>query len=150
MGDPGYAKNEYWFLKKTLYGLRRSPHHWYNMITAILKDIGLTQSPHDPCLYSRIITKSGDPPSTDSSRKPVHVGIYVDDFVFFSEDPNEEEDTFKTALNSCTVPIDWMGTVDYFLGTAFTWKRHDDGHLSVLLTQSVLQNMLPTASRWTN
>ncbi len=29
-----------------------------------------------------------------------------------------------------------MGTVDYFLGTAFQWNRHDDGELSVLLTQS--------------
>eukprot|EP00956_Cyclotella_meneghiniana_P015762 scaffold24459_cov75-Cyclotella_meneghiniana.AAC.3 len=50
-------------------------------------------------------------------------------------DPQEEE-RFKQALSSCTVPIDWMGTVDYFLGTAFNWKRHEDGHLSVLLTQS--------------
>eukprot|EP00956_Cyclotella_meneghiniana_P035945 scaffold119809_cov102-Cyclotella_meneghiniana.AAC.2 len=153
VGDPGYAKDEYWFLKKTLYGLRRSPHHWYNMITAILKDIGLTPSPHDPCLYSGFIVDSSpttpsqssqtktlpktptSTPAPNSSRKPVHVGIYVDDFVFFSEDPKEEE-RFKKALSSCTVPIDWMGTVDYFLGTAFTWKRHTDGHLSVLLTQS--------------
>jgi hypothetical protein len=29
-----------------------------------------------------------------------------------------------------------MGTVDYFLGSAFNWKRHSDGNLSVLLTQS--------------
>eukprot|EP00956_Cyclotella_meneghiniana_P020999 scaffold37679_cov76-Cyclotella_meneghiniana.AAC.13 len=160
VGDPGYAKDEYWFLKKTLYGLRRSPHHWYNMITDILKGIGLTPSPHDPCLYSGIVTPSApdtssgpssDPvpcpahpdvaspssatASTPTDRKPVHVGIYVDDFVFFSEDPTEEE-LFKKALGTCTVPIDWMGTVDYFLGTAFQWKRHDDGHLSVLLTQS--------------
>jgi hypothetical protein len=26
--------------------------------------------------------------------------------------------------------------VDYFLGSAFNWKRHSDGNLSVLLTQS--------------
>ena len=136
VGDPGYAKDEYWFLKKTLYGLRRSPHHWYNMITDILKNIGLTPSPHDPCLYSGVITSPQAPSELPpSSRKPVHVGIYVDDFVFFSEDPAEEEN-FKKALSSCTVPIDWMGTVDYFLGTAFNWKRHADGHLSVLLTQS--------------
>eukprot|EP00956_Cyclotella_meneghiniana_P038057 scaffold148302_cov51-Cyclotella_meneghiniana.AAC.2 len=143
VGDPGYAKDEYWFLKKTLYGLRRSPHHWYNMITDILKDIGLTPSPHDPCLFSGVVhstSPSPNPsnpsiPSPSSTRKPIHVGIYVDDFVFFSEDPAEEE-LFKRALGSCTVPIDWMGTVDYFLGTAFQWKRHADGHLSVLLTQS--------------
>ena len=37
VGDPGYAKDEYWLLNKTLYGLRRSPKHWYNMFTSILK-----------------------------------------------------------------------------------------------------------------
>ena len=130
------------------------------MITKILTDIGLTPSPHDPCLYSGIIVDSPPQPPSPSSpspqhpassttlpssnhphpeptsqRKPVHVGIYVEDFVFFSEDP-EEEERFKKALGSCMVPIDWMGTVDYFLGTAFNWKRHEDGHLSVLLTQS--------------
>jgi hypothetical protein len=40
------------------------------------------------------------------------------------------------AMQDCTVPIDWMGTVDYFLGSAFNWKCHSDGNLSVLLTQS--------------
>eukprot|EP00956_Cyclotella_meneghiniana_P012765 scaffold18160_cov36-Cyclotella_meneghiniana.AAC.4 len=29
-----------------------------------------------------------------------------------------------------------MGPVDWFLGTAFTWKQHEDGNLSVLLSQS--------------
>ena len=29
-----------------------------------------------------------------------------------------------------------MGDVDFFLGTAFTWKRHESGHLSVHLCQS--------------
>jgi hypothetical protein len=105
------------------------------MITKILTDIGLTPSPHDPCLFSGVI-QSPLITTTSSNCKPVHVGIYIDDFMFFSEDPTEEEN-FKTALCTCTVPIDWMGTVDYFLGTAFNWKRHPDGELSVLLTQSV-------------
>ena len=111
------------------------------MITKILKDIGLQPSPHDPCLYSGVITSPTSSPTTlpstppSTRKKPVHVGIYVDDFVFFSEDPNEE-DIFKRELSKCTVPIDWMGTVDYFLGTAFNWKRHPNCHLSVLLTQS--------------
>ena len=26
--DPSYQDDEYWLLKKTLYGLRQSPHHW--------------------------------------------------------------------------------------------------------------------------
>jgi hypothetical protein len=135
-GDPANLVDEFWLLQKTLYGLRRSPHHWYNMITGILKNIGLTPSPDDPCLFLGIVESprlSNLPPKHE--RKPVHIGIYVDDFVFFSEDPAEEEN-FKLAMQDCTVPIDWMGTVDYFLGSAFNWKCHSDGNLSVLLTQS--------------
>jgi hypothetical protein len=135
-GDPANAVDEFWLLQKTLNGLRRSPHHWYNMITSILKNIGLTPSPHDPCLFSSVVDSPrlwNLPPKCD--RKPIHIGIYVDDFVFFSKDP-AEEDNFKLAMQDCTVPINWMGTVDYFLGTAFNWKRHPDGNLSVLLTQS--------------
>jgi hypothetical protein len=56
--------------------------------------------------------------------------------VFFSEDPKQEE-IFKRALAAASgVKIDFMGTVDYFLGTAFQWQRHPDGKLLVLLTQS--------------
>ena len=28
IGDPAFQEDECWLLKKTLYGLRRSPHHW--------------------------------------------------------------------------------------------------------------------------
>ncbi len=31
-GDPDASKDEYWLLLKTLYGLCRSPHHWYEKI----------------------------------------------------------------------------------------------------------------------
>jgi hypothetical protein len=106
VGDPGYAKDEYWLLKKTLYGLRRSPHHWYNMINQILKDIGLTPSPHNPCLFSGVIQSPNL--STATVRKPVHVGIYVDDFVFFSEDPLRKKRISKQHLAIARFPsIGW-------------------------------------------
>jgi hypothetical protein len=63
VGDPAHNKNEFWYLKKTLYGLRRSPHHWYNMITSILTKIGLTASPHDPCLFSGQVLDPSVPPT---------------------------------------------------------------------------------------
>jgi hypothetical protein len=135
-GDPANKKDEFWLLKKTLYGLRRSPHHWYNMFTKILKNFGLAPSPHDPCLFSGVVQSkdiSTDIPPWQC--KPIHIGIYVDDFAFFSEDSCEDE-LFKQAISTCTVPIDWMGTVSYFLGTAFDWQRHADGHLSILFSQS--------------
>ena len=51
-GDPDAEPHKYWLLLKKLYGLRQSPHHWYNKINAILISIGLTPSLEDPCLYS--------------------------------------------------------------------------------------------------
>jgi len=34
------------------------------------------------------------------------------------------------------IKVNFMGECDYFLGTAFTWKRLTDGHISVHLSQS--------------
>ena len=93
IGDPAYDKDELWLMNKTLYGLRRSPMHWYNMFAGILKNMQLVPSDHDPCLYSGIV--NGDNPA--SGRATLHVGIYVDNFVFYLVDP-EEKEKFKTAL----------------------------------------------------
>ena len=93
LGDPGHDNDEYWLLKKTLYGLRRSPKHWYNMFTGILKSMNLQPSAHDPCLFSGVINGT----SATSTRHKIYVGAYVDDFVFYSTDPAEEK-LFKDAL----------------------------------------------------
>ena len=141
VSDPAYARDEFWLLNKTLYGLRRNPHHWYNKFTAILRSLGLTASPNDPCLYTGVVN-SLDPPAQSStsdssrlsSRAQVQVGCYVDDFVFWSADPAEEK-LFQDAL-AARCKVDFMGDVDFFLGTAFTWKRLDDGHVSVHFSQA--------------
>jgi hypothetical protein len=130
VGDPAYTKDEYWLLNKMLYGRRRSPHHWYNMFCSALKDLGLRQSVHDPCLFSGYLKSDSNP----SPQSEIHVGIYVDDFVFFSNDPAAEK-RFQEELKKKVV-VDFMGDVDYFLGTAFTWKCHPNNHLSVHLCQS--------------
>ena len=119
VGDPAYNKDEFWFLRKTLYGLHCSPHHWYNMITKILTEIGLVASPHDPCLFTSVVMNSSAPNLPSAPHKPIHVELYIDDFVFFSEDPMEEERFMKVLSEVSTVKIDFMGIVDYFLRTAF-------------------------------
>ena len=48
IGDPAFREDECWLLNKTLYGLRRSPHHWYNMIKGILLNIGINTPPYEP------------------------------------------------------------------------------------------------------
>ena len=83
LGDPDAAKDEYWLLQKMLYGLRRSLRHWYEKIDAILRSIGLVPNAHNPCFYTGFVR---DPrsPSTSASTVPLSLGLYVDDFVYFS------------------------------------------------------------------
>jgi hypothetical protein len=123
IGNPDAAKDEYWLLKKTLYGLRRSPRHWYNKITAVLQSIGLKPDASDPCMFTGSIR---DPNNLAENipAAPLTIGLYVDDSVYFSEDPKVER-LFEQLLSSL-VTVDFLGTVDWFLGTHFQWSCHDD------------------------
>jgi hypothetical protein len=89
IGDPDAKKYEYWLLKCTLYGLRRSPRHWYTKINAALNTIGLHANSSDPCLYTGHIIDPSNPdaPSTSS---PLTLGLYMEDFIYFLDDPNIE------------------------------------------------------------
>ena len=95
IGDPAFQDNEYWILKKTLIGLRWSPHHWYNTIKGILLKMGLNKSLHEPCILSGVITNPSSPAFISDLQSQLHAGIYVNDFVFYSSDPAQEE-LFKT------------------------------------------------------
>ena len=63
-------------------------------------------------------------PATDIPAAPLQIGLYVDDFVYFSEDPKVEQ-RFEQLLSSL-VTVNFLGTVDWFLGTHFQWSWHDD------------------------
>jgi hypothetical protein len=123
LGDPDAAKDEYWLLKKTLYGLRRSPRHWYNKISAVLRCMGLKPNASDPCVFTGSLCNPNNP-AEDIPAAPLTIGLYVDDFIYFSEDPDVER-RFEELLSSL-VTVDFMGTVDWFLGTHFQWSCHDN------------------------
>jgi hypothetical protein len=76
IGDPDARKDEYWLLKRTLYGPCRSPCHWYTRINAALNAIGLHANSSDPCLYTgHIVNPSNlDAPPTSS---PLTLGLYM-------------------------------------------------------------------------
>ena len=82
IGEPAFQEDEYWFLKKTLYGLRRSPHHLYNTIKGIILNMGLKDSPHYPRLLSDVISNPSYPETISEAQYQLHVGLYVNDFVF--------------------------------------------------------------------
>jgi hypothetical protein len=117
-GDPEAAPNEYWLLLCTLYGLRRSPQHWFDKIDAILWSIGLTPLLEDPCLYTGFIQDPKNPTGTQSS-SPLSLGLYVDDFVYFSKNPAVEALFGRLLAKRCKV--DFMGVVKWFLGAHFSW-----------------------------
>ena len=87
IGDLAFQEDEYWLLKKMLYGLRQSPHHWYNMIRGILIKMFIKASPHDPCLLSGVFSNPSSPDTISEAQSQLHVGLYVDDFVFYSSYP---------------------------------------------------------------
>jgi hypothetical protein len=118
-GDPNADPQEYWLLLRTLYGLRQSPCHWYNKINAILCSIGLTPSLEDQCLYSSFIQDPSNPSGTKLD-VPLSLGLYIDDFVYFSEDPAVEDLFCQLLAQRCKV--DFMGIVNWFLGIHFSWR----------------------------
>ncbi len=115
-----------------LYGLRQSPRHWYDKINAILIFIGLKPSLEDPCLFSGFIWDYSNP-SLASSISPLTLGLYVNDFLYFSEDPSVEALFCRPLAEQCKV--DFMGVVEWFLGIHFAWRITSDSVL-VHLNQS--------------
>ena len=130
-GNPDSRKDVFWLPKKTLYGLGRSLRHWHKMINSIFVDMGLVPSIHGPCLYQGVPSSKKSP--ADPTGRPLHMGLCVDDFVYYSKDTSVKQ-RFESFLAAKT-KVEFMGTVNWFLGTYFEWPSHQDGALSVHLSQ---------------
>ncbi len=102
-----------------LYGLQRSSCHHYDEINAILISIGLTLSLKDPCLYSGFIQDPSDP-SGNKSEHPLSLGLYVDDFIYFSEDRAVKSLFFCLPAERCK--MDFMEIIECVLGIHFSWR----------------------------
>jgi hypothetical protein len=63
-----------------------------------------------------------DPNNTHShvSDHPLSLGLYVDDFVYFSKDPKVKDLFFCLLSERCKV--NFMGIVVWFLGVHFSWR----------------------------
>jgi hypothetical protein len=124
-GCPRSQPGQYWRLLRSLYGLKWEPKLWFEMLSSShLKAMGLRNSPTSPCLFTGVLVP-GEP--------PIFVGIYVDDIIYFSASDSVEQ-AFESKLSSIGT-VDFMGQVSLFLGTEFSWVHHDDGHITVSLTQ---------------
>jgi dUTPase/transposase InsO family protein len=135
-GCPITPPHTYWRLKKTLYGLKRSPRHFYELARKILLDIGLTQHPTSPCIFSGSIIP-GEP--------PLYLGLYVDDFIYFSESAKVES-MFEQKFGD-TISTDFNGQIGYFLGINFTCKRQPNGDVNIHLGQEAfVENLCQIAN----
>ena len=67
------------------------------MIKENLLKMGLNPSPHDPCILYDVLANPSSPDTISAFQPQIHVGLYVDDFVFYSSDPTQEA-LFKTLL----------------------------------------------------
>jgi len=123
-GCPRSKPGQYWRLLRSLYGLKRAPKLWFEMLSGHLKSMGLKCSNISPCLFTGVLLP-GQP--------PIYVGIYVDNIIYFSASDDVEKQ-FESKLSTIG-SVDFMGQVSLFLGTKFTWVHHEDGHLTVTLTQ---------------
>lgn len=54
---------------------------------------------------------------------PIYVGLYVDNFIYYSK-PDKVEEWFEQNLKS-HVKVNFMGEVDWFLGKRYKWEQKD-------------------------
>ena len=62
---------------------------------------------------------------------PQYLGLYVDDFICFSES-NEVEKVFGEAF-SLKIDIDLNGPMNHFLDLKFTTDLHDNSHITTTI-----------------
>lgn len=99
-------------LKKAVYGLKQSSLAWYQKVSDTLHDLGYCQSKLEPCVYTK----------NHSNNEKTVIGIYVDDFLIFSNNNLETEFVIK-ALSS-KFKIKNLGQVKQYLGMRINMNKN--------------------------
>ena len=76
-------------------------------------------------------------------KKPLYLGLYVNDFVYFSEDPAVEH-AFQQKFSSLS-NVNFMGKGTHFLGIKFEWKSTPDNVLAHLSQPAFTENLIKFA-----
>jgi hypothetical protein len=84
--------------------------------------------------------KDPDDPTSVPSSAPLSLGLYVDDFVCFSENPAVE--ALFCCLLSAHCKVDFMGIVEWFLGIHFYWRISSSAVLVHLNQSSFAANLV--------
>ena len=62
-------------LKKSLYGLKKSPRMWYQKFDTYIRGLGFTRSKEDHCVYFKLI-----------GERVIYLVLYVDDMLLIGND----------------------------------------------------------------
>eukprot|EP00557_Chaetoceros_sp_GSL56_P012122 CAMPEP_0176484562 /NCGR_PEP_ID=MMETSP0200_2-20121128/4523_1 /TAXON_ID=947934 /ORGANISM="Chaetoceros sp., Strain GSL56" /LENGTH=448 /DNA_ID=CAMNT_0017881049 /DNA_START=464 /DNA_END=1808 /DNA_ORIENTATION=- len=79
-----------------------SPRHWYETAKKALMTINLQPCPNAPCIFSGTLI---------TGKPPLYVGIYVDDFIYFSSDPSVELAFEQLLPTKTTLQIDFNNQI---------------------------------------
>jgi hypothetical protein len=94
--------------------------------------MGFEEMQHDNCIFK--CTPFADEP-------PIYVGLYVDDFIYFSKSDKVEE-WFENNLKS-HVKVEFMGDVQWFLGQRYDWYTDSENRIACHISQQAfIEGML--------
>jgi hypothetical protein len=137
--DPVLSRTCNWVkLKKALYGLRKAPKLWFDVINGFLLSLGFKQSEADPNLYSKQGTtgsKQGTTGSkqgtTGSAQDDIHLLLYVDDILLFYPQNDAGKCDAKLVTNALMARFKMkdLGAARQFLGLEIS--RDSDGTISL-------------------
>ena len=80
-----FEKGTVWLLHKALPGLKQSGQAWYNKLAKVMASLGYVQCKLDPCVFAK---------HRGNDRKPLLVGIHVDDGIFVCDTKKQKDDLF--------------------------------------------------------
>ena len=91
-------------LKKSLYGLKQSPHAWFERFSKVIKSRGYSQGQTDHTLLVK----------HSSNKRVTILVVYVDDIILIGDDFNEMEEIKR--LMAMAFEVKDLRTMKYFLG----------------------------------
>ena len=124
---PGFGRKGYWYLKKTLYGLKQSPRRFNEHLNGTLNKLGWESCTFDPCLYRH----------NDSG---AYLVIVVDDLILASPSDKFSEQFYADMKD--VYDIKDLGTPEYVIGVrvqanATTLKLTQDRYITDMYEQHI-------------
>lgn len=101
-------------LRRALYGLRRSPLLWLQLLSDAMKTAGLTPITEDPCVFIA---------PEDSPLRGIIVFFYVDDIIIMSLKQQAQAAASLIQLLQQQFSLHVLGPVKWFLGIRITRDR---------------------------